>query len=224
MVIRSMLAGAAITLGCAAYISVGGGVPGAIAFSIGLLLVLSRGYLLFTGRVCYVESTFESIKKIHEILLFNIAGAAVTAILIRLAKPEIIDNAADIFHKKMGEDIRVVLLGMLCNVLIFFAVDGYKRVEDIVGKYIIVMFCVVTFILCGFEHCIANFGYFFLGINGTFNAALGIIYLIGNILGNAIGGIAIYNLEKYARKKKRKMGEATAIPGADQEMVRREII
>ena len=38
-------------------------------------------------------------------------------------------------------------------------VNTYKEVKDI-GKYLAVFLGVIVFILCGFEHCIANMYYF----------------------------------------------------------------
>ena len=42
----------------------------------------------------------------------------------------------------------------------YIAVNSYKTSKDVFGRYIPIFMCVIVFILCGFEHCIANMFYF----------------------------------------------------------------
>ena len=48
--------------------------------------------------------------------------------------------------------------------------------------------CVMTFILSGFEHCVANMYYFF--VSNVFNLKV-LLYLLIMVLGNSIGSIVI---------------------------------
>ena len=72
----------------------------------------------------------------------------------------------------------------------------YKEVKDI-GKYLAVFLGVIVFILCGFEHCIANMYYFSVSSTWSLNTLL---YLLVMILGNSLGGILIPLCNKVIKK------------------------
>ena len=74
------------------------------------------------------------------------------------------------------------------DVLSRFGGDGFKTNQHEIGKYIGVFMCVIVFILCGFEHCVANMFYF--SIAGVWNGHT-ILYLLIMTLGNACGGVLI---------------------------------
>lgn len=90
--------------------------------------------------------------------------------------------------KKLDEGPRLIGLAILCNILIYFAVEGFKR-----GQAVLLILCVMAFILCGFEHSIANMFYF--SVSGALFAPIGITYIIANALGNLCGGyiVQIFN-------------------------------
>jgi formate/nitrite transporter FocA (FNT family) len=69
--------------------------------------------------------------------------------------------------------------------LMFIAADGYKNIENQVGKVVVVFLPVMVFILSGFEHCIADMFYFSLA--GDFSALM-LKTLIVITVGNSIGG------------------------------------
>lgn len=76
------------------------------------------------------------------------------------------------------------LVGTGLGALMYIAVDGYKEK----GNLTILFLCVSLFILCGFEHCIANMFYFSLA--GAWSVkAVG--YLLVMTLGNSVGGMLI---------------------------------
>ena len=55
----------------------------------------------------------------------------------------------------------LLILAFFCGILMYLAVETFKR-EDLnpVIRMTTVFLCVAVFILCGFEHCIANMYYF----------------------------------------------------------------
>jgi len=69
-------------------------------------------------------------------------------------------------------------------------------IPDPVGKYLAVFLGVIVFILCGFEHSIANMYYF--AVAGWTLKALGYLGLM--ILGNAVGGVCIPLCVKLVKK------------------------
>ena len=58
--------------------------------------------------------------------------------------------------------------------------------------------CVIVFILCGFEHCVANIFYFSVARFWSFKT---ILYTFIMILGNSIGSILIALYDRYIREK-----------------------
>ena len=71
--------------------------------------------------------------------------------------------------------------------MIFFAVDKFdpKNVSSVARLFLSVM----VFILCGFEHSIAN-GFYF-SMTGRLFTYRGAEFLINNILWNGVGGFYI---------------------------------
>ena len=66
----------------------------------------------------------------------------------------------------------------------FAAVDGWKRTE----QPLILFACVAGFILCGFEHCVADMFYFSAAGMWTTDAMVRILIIT---LGNSLGGILV---------------------------------
>jgi formate/nitrite transporter FocA (FNT family) len=91
----------------------------------------------------------------------------------------------------------VFLLSVFCGILMFIAVDGFKNNPHETGKYLGIFLGVTVFILCGFEHCVANMYYF--SVADLWSArTLG--YLLVMSLGNACGGVLIPLCRQLRRK------------------------
>lgn len=196
-VINSLLAGISISIGGFAFLSSDNKLVGAALFSIGLFLICTFGYNLFTGKICYAFSeNGMKIWSIAVVLAMNLIGTFLMGRVTRLAKPDLVVAANKICENKLHEGISVIPLAILCNVLIFYAVHEYATNEHILGKYMAIVMCVVVFIMCGFEHCIANAYYF--SVADRMKGTVG--YLLMNILGNAFGGMFIYRLEMLRSK------------------------
>ena len=86
---------------------------------------------------------------------------------------------------KLGDGLlSLFLLAVFCGLLMFIAVDGYKQTQN----PLILVLCVAVFILCGFEHCIADMFYF--AVSGTLGAHA-LVRLAVITLGNSAGGVLI---------------------------------
>ena len=79
------------------------------------------------------------------------------------------------------------ILAVFCNVMIYIGVEGYRSNPHELGKYLALFFGVCVFILCGFEHCVANMYYFTMG--GAWSGRA-VLYLLVMTVGNAAGGVA----------------------------------
>ena len=78
------------------------------------------------------------------------------------------------------------MLSLLCNIFIYIAVEGFQKNPHELGKYLSLFFGVMGFILCGFEHCVANMFYF--SVSGAWSAET-LVRLVVMTLGNSAGGI-----------------------------------
>ena len=88
-------------------------------------------------------------------------------------------------NNKLNDDyISLFLLGIFCGFLMYASVEGYKTVKN----PLILFAGVSAFILCGFEHCIANMFYFSMAGMWSAKAFLCILVIT---LGNSIGGMLI---------------------------------
>ena len=70
----------------------------------------------------------------------------------------------------------------------YIAVNNHKKISGEIGKYIGIFLCVMVFILCGFEHSVANMYYFSAGSLWSFKTLL---YVFIMVLGNSVGSILI---------------------------------
>lgn len=173
--IKAVFAGIMIGIACLISIGAGGSFPGAILFSIGLMVIVLRGYNLYTGKIGYILS----VKDIPTMLLY-ILGNLIGVILVSLCTNI---STTDIMMAKMAAPALLVFgRAVGCGFLMFLAVDIYKQHHSLLG----VFGCVPAFILAGFEHSIADL--FYICCSGIYDLkVLGFILIV--VLGNAIGAL-----------------------------------
>ena len=190
--INSMLAGMAISLGGAVFLSCEDKVIGAFFFCVGLLTVVYFGLNLYTGKIGYI---FSNDKKFLADTIFSIFGNALGCIAFGLIKTPI-KNVTDIVASKLDKTpLSLFFDAVLCGVLIFICVDIFKKKNTPIA----ILFCVPTFILCGFEHSIADMFYF---VNAREFSLKGIIFITIVVIGNAVGGLLVPLLLKAYDKLK----------------------
>lgn len=185
LLLSSIIAGICIGLGGTCFLSIDNKIIGSFMFSLGLLTICTNQFSLFTGKVCYARTLNDFVNLIW-IWLGNLVGCTLVEFTLHFIKPQIIQKATEMCNAKLSEGLLVIPLGIMCNILIFFAVDGFKTIDNNVAKTALLAMCVMAFILCGFEHCIANMFYLFVS-----NTEVVFPYLLLNTLGNAIGGLGI---------------------------------
>ena len=200
--ILAILAGFCIGLGGTVYLSVDNPVVGAALFSIGLLTILAFGFNLFTGKVGYaLDNPPSYIWTLLVIWLGNFVGTWAMAMLVRCTRvyDKLAPKVKGIVEAKLNDDLLSILfLAIGCGMCMYIAVDQYRKRTSMV-RALFVIFPVMVFILCSFEHCIANMYYFSLAgalVGKTY------IYLAVMTLGNAVGGLIIPALTKLTAEKK----------------------
>jgi len=181
---------------------------GAIFFTVGLFTILIFGFNLYTGMVGYlVDHLIE--KKPHYlgtlllVWLGNFAGTALAACVMGLTRngERLRLAASHLMGIKLNDTwYSLLILGVFCGVLMFLAVDTYKKhhKDYPILAYIAVILGVVVFILAGFEHSIADM--FYAVMAGKVAESLVPILII--TLGNAVGGNLIPVIQRLAENKK----------------------
>lgn len=188
----AVLAGVFISIGGCVFLSCENKVVGALLFTIGLFVIVTNGFNLFTGKVCYVfDNPVSYIFTCALIWLGNLVGtfaAAEALLLTRIG--DVISKKAETICKAKTDDgyLSLFILGFFCNILIYVAVDGYKNNKSDLGKYLSLFFGVSVFILCSFEHCVADMFYFTVARAWDADSLLALLVIT---LGNILGGIFI---------------------------------
>lgn len=201
ILIKSILAGIMIGIGGTIYLSLDNKIVGSILFAIGLFIIVVYSFNLYTGKVGYLINNFNK-KYIRELiitLIGNFIGTFFVGFILRYTRiyNMISEKAKTLADIKLNDTlISILILSFFCGILMYLAVNTYKEVKDI-GKYLAVFLGVIVFILCGFEHCIANMYYFSVSSTWSLNTLL---YLLVMILGNSLGGILIPLCNKVIKK------------------------
>lgn len=208
---KSIVGGFLISMGGTVYLSVDNKVLGAFLFSLGLITILVFGMKLFTGVSGHIRwngkwhgapcscgsHKHEHVKHAREevviILLGNLIGCKFLGMLLELANPSLIEKADKVLSSRGSRLLEPLTfqsittnlaLGLLCGILMFMAVDGYRKEK--VGSIIITIFSVVTFILCGFEHSIADA--FYISMSSSTMILSKYLFVFTVIIGNLLGG------------------------------------
>lgn len=184
--IKAMLAGMMIGLGAAgssvgahniANVGLARLVAGAI-FPVGLMMVILTGAELFTGDCLMIVATVEKkntvgamVRELIYIYLGNLVGGALLALAVYYSGQ--LDYSAGLLGAytikvalgKTSLSFGTALVsGILCNILVCAAVLMALCSKDIVGKLFVSFFVIMLFVVCGFEHCVANMYYITAGL------------------------------------------------------------
>lgn len=203
--IKSILAGIMIGIGGTIFLSLENKLAGATLFAIGLFIIVTKGLNLYTGKIGYLFDN--GIKYIGELIITlvgNFIGTFAVGYSLQFTRVagNLATKAQRICLVKVNDTIQsILILSIFCGILMYLAVNGYKTMKDSFGKYAGVFLGVIVFILCGFEHCIANMYYFTIANMWSLNTFgyLGIM-----VLGNSIGGVIFPlgdKLTKFFEKK-----------------------
>ena len=153
---------------------------GAMLFSLALLSIIELKLQLFTGKIGYCINNKMKISSYILILLYHCIGIIIPLFLFIISADnykDYINIIINISNNKFNHSyIYLFINGIMCGILIFIAV--YCK------KTIITIFCIMTFILSGYEHCIADFPFLFF--NFSFSNFIKYIFII---IGNSVGAI-----------------------------------
>lgn len=212
----------AYTLGgiCYDYNSPFGKVAIGLTFGIALTLITFGGADLFTsntlvmsvGAINKKTSWKDYLKVVPTCWIFNFVGTIIGSLALVFSGVMNESNSAYIVkvaESKLHLTIpELIIRGILCNMLICLATWLAYKMKNEVAKIIMMIWCVLTFVIGGFEHSIANMGIFSLAL--LLPQSAGVITLSGvayNLffvtIGNVIAGTVILAFSyTYMSKKK----------------------
>ena len=177
LIFKSIAAGFLVGVGVVINTLAPNPIIGAMLFSVALLAIIKNDLLLYTGKVGFAMKIPS--KTLIVILLGNFIGVVIPVLMMAQKV-----NLTAIAEVKFSADfLSLYFCGILCGVMMFVAVLSKDT--------IITVFCIMTFILSGFEHCIADFPYLLLQFTPENLFKFGWI-----VLGNSVGSIGFYYLTR----------------------------
>lgn len=197
VLINAVLAGLFIGLAGAVYLSVPNKFAGSFLFGFGLFTIVCYGFKLYTGAIGYLvnqgRKTGAYAVTLAIIWAGNWLGTWLVGTALRCSRvgSELSQKAGVLCSVKVADNwISLLVLGFFCGMLMYLAVESFRRKDEIPapGRIMMVFLCVMIFILSGFEHCIADMFYF--SAAGAWNVdSLGKILII--TAGNSLGGFLL---------------------------------
>lgn len=187
---KSVAAGILVGIGDIVYMVSGNIYIGAMLFSLALLTIINSNLYLYTGKIGFLfEKTVKPpIWSLAKILCANLLGVCFSFIMF-YASNDVHNLIIKIARDKFAcSPLDLCCRGYLCGACMYIAVSNKEE--------IITVFSIMTFILCGFRHCIADFP--FLIFNFSY---VNLFKFIMIILGNSLGAILMRDFCNPKQKK-----------------------
>ncbi len=202
---------------------------GACIFPVGLAMVLLAGSELFTGNNLIIIPVLTGDVSVGKMLrnwvivyIGNLIGAIIVAFLV------VYGHTASLFSEGLAKAMvgaaagkvglsfgDAFIRGICCNFLVCIAVWISFAAKDVTGKFWGLFMPIMLFVLCGFEHCVANMYYIPAGLfaKAVYGIESGSLtwgaFIVKNLipvtLGNIVGGAGLVGCTYwfvYLRKKK----------------------
>ena len=199
---NSILGGIMISIGGCVYLSAGNPIIGSFLFSVGLLVILALNLKLYTGAIGYAGESV-SIVELFAIYAGNTIGTAIVGSIVYEYIPKIHIAAEILFQDKLHLLLNTsfhgttFFLAVFCGILMYVAVDTWKNCKNDFARVIVPIFAVSTFILCRFEHVIADLFYIFAAKGFSLDIFYNKFLFIDIVLiGNTVGSIMFHRLRK----------------------------
>lgn len=167
---------------------------GAVLFSLGILCIVMFEMKLFTGLISYIpEMGVKNLWQLPVCFLGNMLGVLFASVLVYFSPLSgvVTEQSTALMAGKLTAELwgaKALCSSILCGFLITLSIGAVnyaprKGLSTTVG----VMFPIIVFAFCGFDHSVANTLYlFFHGFNGN-----AIPYLLMCVLGNILGGVIL---------------------------------
>ena len=186
----------------------------ACIFPAGLIMVILAGSELFTGNNLIILSVLEKKVTFRQMLknwivvyAGNLTGSLLVASLIVLGhipdlfSEQLAHTMVDVAASKADLAFQYAFIkGILCNILVCISVWVASASKQVPGKILALFLPIAVFVLCGFEHSVANMYCIPSGIltsmeYGITAAGLNLMGFVHNLIpvtiGNCIGGLLV---------------------------------
>ncbi|MDE6259302.1 MAG: formate/nitrite transporter family protein [Oscillospiraceae bacterium] len=206
-----------------------------LLFPFGLAMVVLTGAELFTGNTLITISVLDGqaaltgmLKNWCVVYLGNAMGAMMAAAgcafggQLNYSGGELAVFTMKLAAGKCAMPVgNAVILGILCNVLVTAGVLLSLSAKDLTGRVVGAYLPVAFFVICGFEHCVANLFYIPAGLFARMVPAYALLaaergvdltaltwgnFLLRNLLpvtvGNILGGVGMGSLVWYCHGRK----------------------
>lgn len=179
----------------------------AITFASALSLIVMAGAELYTGNNFVMASASlrkqvpwkDTIRLWVICWIGNLIGSLISAVAFQLTgitKGSVGAYFATIAEGKMAiAPLALLIRAMFCNILVCLAIWCSIKLKSESGKLIMVFWCIMIFMICGFEHSIANMSVLMVGLLNGAGADVSIAGYIYNIaivsIGNLLGSVLV---------------------------------
>lgn len=152
-------------------------------FPVGLMLVVFTGSELFTGNCLIFTSVLDKkvkvlqmVRNLAVVYFSNLVGALIIDLLVFYSGQFNYSNGGlgaytikVALAKTSIDPATAVVSGILCNILVCLAIVIAGASKDVSGKILAIFFPIWAFVICGFEHCVANMFYIPAGMLAATN-------------------------------------------------------
>lgn len=224
--VASMVAGMFIAFGSFTSMTIGGLCTAAgctltkffvaLTFAAALSLVVMAGSELFTGNNLVLGAAAlrrrmgwgEVVSLWIVCWIGNLIGSWILVLLFQysglLSNEAVLDFFATAAAGKVAlTPVQMVLRGILCNICVCLAVWCSFKMTSESGKLVMIAWCILIFMICGFEHSIANMSIIGVAlVNGKVALSGYVMNLLFVSVGNIIGGLCFVAVPYFAVAKK----------------------
>ncbi|MGO3602359.1 MAG: formate/nitrite transporter family protein [Enterococcus malodoratus] len=175
----------------------------AMFFGLTFVLIIFLNGELFTGNCLTTifpiynkkKSLSSLLKMWGNCLLGNAVGISIYSVLFirsRALSTIIIPYLANLVEAKQHFTLESLLIkSILCNFIVCIATYVALKIKEDLAKTFIMLVVIMTFVVCGFDHCIANIGLFLMQAMSGGTALSGSLVfqnILFSIVGNVLGG------------------------------------
>ena len=196
-----------------------GKIIGAVLFSLGIYAIVTFEMKLFTGMVADIpKMPRKNLWTLPVCFIGNAIGVALIALVVSVSPiaASTVELGKTIIQNKLYSDswaLASLSSSILCGMLITLSVWSVnyapkKGLSTTVG----VMFPIIFFAFCGFDHSVANMLYFYYLGEISWQV---VGYIALSILGNIIGGVIlplIVKLREFSINRKKEKTDEEEIP------------
>ena len=193
--LKSILGGFCIVIGSTGYLilkSYDMTILGAFVFGLGLYAIIHFKLWLFTSKISGVIE--HERKYVLDVLICFVANilsvVSLSLLLLQTRIGSTLHEYANylVATKMIDTWYSILILSFMCGAMIYLAVNGHDKCKYGAGKLAFVFLSIFIFIICSYEHVIANACYFTYA--GVFSWKA-LLYFFLMAVGNSIGAIFV---------------------------------